>query len=106
MRRILTIISGGENEANERLAALKKQFGDAQFEVEPYERKHRLIVNSDVDSPTFETMKRVANGYGSGTVTVVKQAPLPKSGLNVTGTSGRVPDRTTIPAPTKPVPLG
>lgn len=109
MRRILAIVSGGEAEANDRLAALKKQFGEAQFVIEPHDRKHQLVVNSDVTAPDFETMKRVANGYGSATTSEpkeVKQAPMPQNASSGPGpriASGPVGGN---PAAARPVNLG
>jgi hypothetical protein len=81
MQRTLAIIHGGEQEANLRVDALKKQFGDHDFKIQPHGRKHEIVVTStEIDTPTLETMSRVAQGHGVTEQPPVQQAPIPKTG--------------------------
>jgi hypothetical protein len=110
-RAVLAIVSGGEDEANDRVSRLGEQFKEHNFAVEAHDRKHQIVLldGPNPSTPDLDTMKSIANGYG-GSVEAreaeakpkeVKQTPMPQKGSpDTTRSTSPAPGAGTNPAAT------
>lgn len=62
MRRIVANVALTEKEVDTRLGQLRTAFPNHQFESLPHETRQQIVVDSEsqIDTPDFESMVRVA----------------------------------------------